>query len=69
MREKHSIQKEIMHNPLGMNIVQGMATIIIVDLRDYGDRMSKVKIEAPTFDGSLDPWVFSGWLCQMEQFF
>ena len=31
--------------------------------------MSKEKIEAPTFDGCLDPWVFIDWLCQMEKFF
>ena len=37
--------------------------------RDYDDRMSKEKIEAPTFDGCLDPWVFIDWLCQMEKFF
>ena len=37
--------------------------------RDYDDRMSKEKIEAPTFDGCLDPWVFTDWLRQMEKFF
>ena len=37
--------------------------------RDYDDRMPKEKIEAPTFDGCLDPWVFTDWLCQMEKFF
>ena len=37
--------------------------------RDYDDRMSKEKIEAPTFDGCLNPWVFTDWLCQMEKFF
>ena len=37
-------------------------------LRDYDDRMSKEKIEAPTFDGCLDPWVFTDWLRQMEKF-
>ena len=37
--------------------------------RDYDDRMSKEKIEAPTFDGYLDPWVFTDWLRQMEKFF
>ena len=36
---------------------------------NYNDRMSKEKIEAPTFDGCLDPWVFIDWLCQMEKFF
>ena len=30
--------------------------------RDYDDRMSKEKIEAPTFDGFLDLWVFIDWL-------
>ena len=29
---------------------------------DYDDRMFKEKIEAPTFDGYLDPWVFTNWL-------
>ena len=37
--------------------------------RDYDDRMSKEKIEAPTFDGYLDLWVFTDWLRQMEKFF
>ena len=37
--------------------------------RDYNDRMSKEKIEAPTFDGYLDLWVFTDWLRQMEKFF
>ena len=33
------------------------------------DRILKVKIEAPTFDGHPDPWTFIDWLCQTEQFF
>ena len=37
--------------------------------RDYDDKMSKEKIEAPTFDAYLDPWVFIDWLRQMEKFF
>ena len=37
--------------------------------RDYDDRMSKEKIEAPTFGGCLDPWIFTNWLRQMEKFF
>ena len=37
--------------------------------RDYDYSMSKEKIETPTFDGCLDPWVFTDWLCQMEKFF
>ena len=37
--------------------------------RDYDDKMSKEKIEAPTFDTYLDPWVFIDWLRQMEKFF
>ena len=37
--------------------------------RDYDDRMFKEKIEAPTFDGHLDPWVFTDWLHQMDKFF
>ena len=32
------------------------------DPRDYDDRMFKEKIEAPTFDGYLDPLVFTDWL-------
>ena len=36
--------------------------------RDCDDRMSKEKIEAPIFDGFLDPWVFTDWLHQMEKF-
>ena len=31
--------------------------------------MRGVKVEAPTFDGCLDPWVFTDWLRQMEHFF
>ena len=31
--------------------------------------MFKEKIEAPTFDGYLDPWVFTDWLHQMDKFF
>ena len=34
--------------------------------RDYEDRISKEKIKAPTFDGCLDPWVFTDWLRQIE---
>ncbi len=26
-------------------------------------------LEAPTFDGYQDPWIFNNWLCEMEQFF
>nr|XP_023900366.1 uncharacterized protein LOC112012220 [Quercus suber] len=37
--------------------------------RDFDDRMFKDKIDAPTFDGCLDPWVFTDWLRQMEKFF
>ena len=37
--------------------------------RDYDDIMSKEKIEAPTFDGCLDLWIFTKWLRQMEKFF
>ena len=36
---------------------------------DYDDRMSKEKIEAPTIDGCLDPWVFTDQLHQIEKFF
>jgi hypothetical protein len=39
------------------------------DFRELEDRMTHIKIEALTFDGSLDPWVFTDWLCQMEHFF
>uniref|UniRef100_A0A7N2LQA1 Uncharacterized protein n=1 Tax=Quercus lobata TaxID=97700 RepID=A0A7N2LQA1_QUELO len=39
------------------------------DPRDYDDRMFKEKIEAPTFDGCLDPWVFTDWLRQIDKFF
>ena len=39
------------------------------DFREPEDRMTHIKIEAPTFDGSLDPWVFTDWLRQMEHFF
>ena len=39
------------------------------DPRDYDDRMFKEKIEAPTFDGCLDLWVFTDWLCEMDKFF
>jgi hypothetical protein len=39
------------------------------DFREPEDRMTHIKIEALTFDGSLDPWVFTDWLRQMEHFF
>ena len=39
------------------------------DPRDYDDRMFKEKIEAPTYNGYLDPWVFTNWLHQIEKFF
>ena len=39
------------------------------DFKDLKDRMTHIKIEALTFDGSLDPWVFINWLRQMEHFF
>ena len=39
------------------------------DPRDFDDRMFKEKIEAPTFDGCLDLWVFTDWLRQMDKFF
>jgi len=39
------------------------------DVRETKERILKVKIEAPTFDGHPDPWAFIDWLCQMEQFF
>ena len=39
------------------------------DPRDYDDRMFKEKIEAPTYNGYLDPWVFTNWLRQMDKFF
>lgn len=31
--------------------------------------MKQVKVEAPTFDGRLDPWVFTKWLKDMDRFF
>ena len=37
--------------------------------RDQDEGMKGVKVEAPTFDGCLDPWVFTNWLHQMEHFF
>ena len=37
--------------------------------RDYDDRMFREKIEAPTFNGCLDLWVFTDWLRQMDKFF
>uniref|UniRef100_A0A2N9IG07 RNA-directed DNA polymerase n=1 Tax=Fagus sylvatica TaxID=28930 RepID=A0A2N9IG07_FAGSY len=37
--------------------------------RDQDEGMRGVKVEAPTFDGCLDPWVFTDWLRQMEHFF
>ena len=37
--------------------------------RDQDEGMRGVKVEAPTFDGCLDPWVLTDWLRQMEHFF
>ena len=39
------------------------------DFRDQVEGMKGVKVEAPTFDGCLDSWVFTDWLHQMEHFF
>ena len=37
--------------------------------RGQDEGMKGVKVEAPTFDGCLHPWVFIDWLRQMEHFF
>jgi hypothetical protein len=31
--------------------------------------MRHIKVEAPTFEGQLDPWIFDRWICDMDQFF
>jgi hypothetical protein len=31
--------------------------------------MSPNKIEAPTYDGHHDPWIFDMWIYDMDQFF
>lgn len=33
------------------------------------DITRKIKLEAPTFDGRLDPRVFTDWLSDMDQYF
>uniref|UniRef100_A0A2N9HIP4 Integrase catalytic domain-containing protein n=1 Tax=Fagus sylvatica TaxID=28930 RepID=A0A2N9HIP4_FAGSY len=44
-----------------------------LDDRDFPDHdeklMGRVKIEAPTFDGRLNPKVFSDWMREMDHFF
>jgi hypothetical protein len=37
---------------------------------DLNDRVKgHIKVEAPTFDDRLNPWVFTKWLCDMDHFF
>jgi hypothetical protein len=40
---------------------------------DYDDPdervMRHIKVEAPTFEGQLDPWIFDRWIRDMDQFF
>jgi hypothetical protein len=31
--------------------------------------MRHIKVEAPTFEGQLEPWIFDRWICDMDQFF
>jgi hypothetical protein len=31
--------------------------------------MRHIKVEAPTFEGQLDPWIFDRWIRDMDQFF
>ena len=67
MKEITCLGKITMVTLIGL---QTLNMIIIITMAlGYDDRMSKEKIEAPTFDGCLDPWVFIDWLCQMEKFF
>ena len=44
-----------------------------LDDRDFPDHdeklMGRVKIEAPTFDGLLNPKVLSDWMREMDHFF
>jgi len=40
------------------------------DYDDPGERvMRHIKVEAPTFEGQLEPWIFDRWICDMDQFF
>jgi hypothetical protein len=37
---------------------------------DFDERVwSPNKIEAPTFDGRHDPWIFDMWIRDMDRFF
>ena len=31
--------------------------------------MRNIKVEASTFEGQLDPWIFDRWICDMNHFF
>jgi len=31
--------------------------------------MRHIKVEAPTFEGQLDPWIVDRWICDMDQLF
>ena len=67
MKEITCLGKITMVTLIGL---QTLNMIIIITMAlGYDDRMSKEKIEAPTFDGCLDPWVFTDWLRQMDKFF
>jgi hypothetical protein len=40
------------------------------DYDDHDERvMRHIKVEAPTFKGQLDPWIFDRWIRDMDQFF
>ena len=67
MKEITCLGKITMVTLIGL---QTLNMIIIITMAlGYDDRMSKEKIEAPTFDGCLDPWVFTDWLRQIDKFF
>ena len=68
MKEITCIGKTTTVTLIGLQTLN-MITIITMVLGIIMIGCPKEKIEAPTFDGCLDPWVFTDWLRQMEKFF
>jgi hypothetical protein len=58
------------HNFRGNGLRLGHHNLDDRDIPDHDEKlMGRVKIEAPTFDGRLNPKVFSDWMREMDHFF
>ncbi len=58
------------HNFRGNDLRQGHHNLDDRDFPNHDEKlMGRVKIEAPTFDGRLNPKVFSDWMHEMDHFF